>query len=179
MKDTKTTLLSSDYILITIAVMGTNFVNYFFFSTLPIFAGLLTNTVRFAGFLSLAFSATALVIRPLFGFITDRYGRVKWIIAGAAICAVSCMLYSFTTVLVLLLLIRILNGIGMSSSTTSAGAAIPDIIPKEKLAEGLGIFGLGTILAQALGPTIALSIVAKGDLSSFKTLFYVATVFTT
>ena len=182
----KTRLISRDYVLAMVAVMGTNFVNYFFFSTLSMFAKTLTDTVRYAGYLSLAYSATALVVRPLSGFFSDRHGRVKLIIFGTALCTVSCLCYtltpglvlaSFTPGIILLVIVRILNGIGMSSSTTSAGAAIPDIVPKPKLAEGIGIFGVGNTLAQALGPTIALAIVADGELSSFNTLFFIAAAF--
>ena len=174
---TNTKLLSRDYILIMAAVVGTSFVNNFFFSTLSLFAETLTGTARYAGYLSLAYSATALVIRPLSGILSDKHGRVKLIIGGAVICTVSCFLYSFTTGLVLLLMIRILNGIGMGMNQTCAGAAVPDIVPKERLAQGIGIFGLYSTVAQAVGPFIALAIVGNGELRNFRTLFYVATAF--
>ena len=177
MEQKKSRLLSRDFILSMTAVTGTSFVNYFFFSTLPLYAEKLTGTARYAGFLSLAYSAMALIFRPMTGIISDRHGRVKLIILGAALCTISCVLYSFTTGLILLLLIRILNGGGMSIGATSAGAAIPDIVPEDRLTEGIGIFGLSTTVAQALGPTIALSIVGDGQMSSFNTLFFVAAAF--
>ena len=170
-------LFNSDYFLIMVSAFGTNIVNYFFFSSLSLFAEKLTGTVAFAGFLSLAYSATALIVRPVSGLLTDRYGRVKFIILGAILCAVACLLYSFTVSLVLLILIRILNGFGMGMNTTSAGAAIPDIVPKERLAEGVGIFSLYTTVSQAIGPFIALAIVGDGDFRNFNRLFYVAAIF--
>ena len=175
--DGKPRLFSRDYILVMMSVMGTSFVNYFFFSSMSLFAEKLTGTVAFAGLMSLAFSATALVFRPVCGVLSDRQGRVKFIILGSFFCALACLLYSFTTSLVLLLIFRVINGVGLSMNNTSAGAAIPDIIPKERMAEGIGIFGLYTTIAQAIGPFIALYIVGSGELSSFKRLFYVSAVF--
>ena len=173
----KTPLFNRDFILVMIAAMGASFVNYFFFSSLSLFAEKLTGTVAFAGLLSLAYSATALVMRPVSGIISDRQGRVRLLIVGSALGAVACMLYSFTTSLVLLMMIRVLNGVGMSMNTTSAGAAVPDIVPRERMAEGVGIFGLYATVAQAVGPFIALAIVGNGEFSDFNRLFYVSAAF--
>ena len=179
MEERKAKLFSRDYILVIMSAMGASFVNYFFFSSLSLFADKLTGTVVFAGFMSLAYSATALIIRPVSGILSDRNGRTKILILGAFLGAVACLLYSFTTSLALLLMIRVLNGIGMSMNTTSAGAAIPDIVPKERMAEGVGIFGMYSTIAQAIGPFIALAIVADGEFSSFNRLFYIAALFCT
>ena len=176
-RESRASLLSTDFVLIIIAGLGTSFVNNFFFSSLSLYADKLTGTVAYAGYLSLAYSVTALVIRPVSGLISDKYGRVKLIVVGAALCTVSCLMYNMTTGLILLLMIRVFNGIGMSLNSTSAGAAIPDIVPREKLAQGIGIFGLGSTLAQAIGPFIALSIVGDGSMSNFRTLFFVAAAF--
>ena len=181
----KAKLFSKDYILIMVSVMGTSFVNYFFFSTISLLSDTLTGTARFAGYMSLVYSVTALLVRPLSGFLSDRHGRVKLIILGAALCTVSCVLYNatlglastrFTLALVLLLLIRVLNGASMSMNQTCAGAAIPDIVPSDKLTQGVGIFGMYSTIAQAIGPFIALSIVGSGDLNGFRTLFTVAAI---
>ena len=177
MEEKKYKLFTTDYLLVIVSAMGTSFVNYFFFSSLALFAEKLTGAVTFAGLMSLAYSATALITRPVSGILTDRLGRTKILIIGAALCVVACMLYSFTTSLVLLILIRVLNGVGMSLNSTSAGAAVPDIVPKERLAEGIGIFGLYTTVSQAAGPFIALAIVGDGELSSFNKLFYVSAIF--
>ena len=185
MEEHNYSLLNMDYIFIVFSVLGNNFVSYFFFSTNSLFADTLTGTARFAGFLILTYSLTALVSRPLFGSLSDRHGRVKFVRLGAAMCTVSCVLYSLTiglassrltTAIVLMLLINAVNGTGMGMNQTCAGAAVPDIVPKEKLAQGVGIFGLCITIAQALGPFIALTIIGSGGLNSFRTLYSVAAV---
>ena len=168
------------------ATMGISFVTYFFFSSLSLFAETLTGTVAFAGYMSLAYSATALISRPISGILSDRKGRVITLVIGAALSTVSCLLYSFATGiainnlmlgLILLVSIRVVNGVGMGLNMTSAGAAVADIVPKERLAEGIGLYGIAGTIAQAVGPLIALAIVGNGSLDNFHKLFYVSTAF--
>ena len=186
MRENEQKLFSADYVLLMTSTMGISFVTYFFFSSLSLFAETLTGTVAFAGYMSLAYSATALLTRPLSGILSDRKGRVKTLVFGAALSTVSCVLYSFATGLamynlmlglVLLIAIRVVNGVGMGFNMTSAGAAVADIVPKERLAEGIGLYGIAGTIAQAVGPLIALAIVGNGELSNFHTLFYVSTAF--
>ena len=59
----------------------------------------------------------------------------------------------------LLLVGRILQGIGFSAATTAAATAASDILPESRLGEGLGYYGLGQAFALSLGPAAALSLV--------------------
>jgi len=82
------------------------------------------------------------------------------------------------TGLIVLLVIRLINGAGMSLATTSSGAAVPDIVPKARLAEGVGIYGILSTVAQALGPLLALAIVNSGEgMAGFTRLFFVSAAF--
>ena len=165
------------------STIGTNFVIFFFFSTMSLFSERLTGTAAFAGYMSMAYSITALVIRPIAGSLSDKHGRVRLIIIGAAVCVIACILYAVTTNLIisgfaagltLLVVIRALNGLGFSLNNTSAGAAVPDVAPKERMAEGVAMFGMNFTIAQAIGPFIALAIVGSGELHRFNMLFYLS-----
>jgi len=172
-----------DFILVIVSTLGTSFVVYFFFSVLSLFAETLTGTATFGGFLLLAYSITALVSRPLAGMLTDKFGRVKILIIGAGICTVSCIMYVFSTDLilvrftaglVLLVSMRMLNAFGMSLNNIGAGAAIPDIVPKERISEGVGLSGMAYTIAQAIGPMVALAVIKGGEIESYKTLFWLS-----
>jgi MFS family permease len=102
------------------------------------------------------------------------FGRVKLLVAGALICAVACALYGVTTAILLLLAFRVINGLGFGMFSTNSGAAVADVIPKSRMSEGLGYYNLYSTLATAVGPYIALTIVAGGELQSFKKLFFIA-----
>jgi MFS family permease len=169
-------LWGKDFIIIMIASAGISFCNYFFFSTLPIYARMLSGSTVYAGLMTGVYTLAAMVVRPLAGTLSDRFGRTRLLIAGAFVCAIACVLYDFAGGLMILLVVRMLNGIGFGAHSTCAGAVAADIIPKSRMAEGLGIFGLYGTLAAAVAPGIALTIVGTGGTEGFRALFVLAAV---
>lgn len=165
-----------DYILVAIASLGISFCNYFFFSTLPIYAKNLTGTAVYAGLMTTIYVYAALAIRPLAGTLSDKYGRSRLLIFGAAICSLSCLLYYHAHLLMMLMLIRVLHGIGFGIHSTLGGAVAADVIPKSRMAEGIGYFGLYGSVAAAIAPGIALSIIGDGSIEGFRVLFLLAIV---
>ena len=148
MNDTSEKLWNKDYILIMLSSTGISFCNYFFFSALPIYAQNITGTVASAGLMTAAYTLAALAIRPLSGVFADKFGRTKLLILGAILCSIACMLYHYAAILLVLIVIRSLHGIGFGMHSTAGGAVAADVIPKSRMAEGLGYFGLyGTIAA--------------------------------
>ena len=172
-------LWSSDFIILMIACSGISFCNYFFSSTLPIYAKNLTGTTVYAGLIMTVYTFAALAIQPLTGILSDKFGRVKLLVLGAFICAIACFLYNFASIIVLLILFRILHGIGFGIHSTCGGAIVADIIPKSRLSEGLGYYSLYGTIASALGPGIALTIIGTGEIDNFHALFILATALTT
>lgn len=176
MKDKAQKLWSRDFIIVMLACSGISFCNYFFVSTLPVYARNMTGTTVYAGLMTTIFTFAALLTRPVTGVLSDKIGRVKLLIFGALLCAAACMLYRFSAVIVVLILVRALQGIGFGIHTTCGGAAAADIIPKSRISEGIGIFGLYGTIASALAPAIALSIIGTGENEKFLPLFIMASV---
>jgi MFS family permease len=59
----------------------------------------------------------------------------------------------------MIIFIRILHGIGFGIHSTTSGAVIADIVPKSRLGEGLGYFGIyNTIAVATRRPGIALAL---------------------
>ena len=176
MNDTirKERLISKDYLLIMLAATGTSLCNFFFFTALPLYAAKITGSNVYGGLMLTVYSIAALVARPITGLISDRFGRVKLLIVGALMCAAACALYGVTTAIILILGIRLINGIGFGMHSTSAGAVVADVIPKSRMSEGLGYFNLYATVATAVGPYIALKIVADDEIFSYQKLFFLA-----
>ena len=164
-------LLSKDYVLLMFSSSVHALMNQFFLAAAPLYMVLIGGSTLHAGMLATVYSLTALAARPISGMASDRIGRVKLLIGGAALCAVTCALFGFASVLPLLLLVRGVTGVGFGVHSTCAGAAVADVLPKTRLAEGIGYFGLYATLAQAIGPGIALAIIAKDRIVDFRALF--------
>jgi MFS family permease len=167
-------LWSKDYIFVVLAGTGLVFCNYLFFAAMPVFAQSLTGSVAYAGLVITVFTIPALFSRPIAGILSDKYGRTTLLIVAAVLCAIACLLYNFVSILIMLLLVRALHGIGFGIHSTCAGAVVPDVVPKSRLAEGVGLSGILNTFAIGIAPGVALTIIGQGDLQNFRMLFMVA-----
>jgi predicted MFS family arabinose efflux permease len=66
-----------------------------------------------------------------------------------------------------LLLVRILHGIGLAFCFTSSFTYIADIVPEERLNEGIGMFGVTGLSGLAIGPVIGEIIIQDFGFSIF------------
>src|SRR5699024_10742633 len=71
----------------------------------------------------------------------------------------------------MLIVMRVLQGVGWGFSTTASGTIATDLIPPKRRGEGMGYYGLSSNLALALGPALGLSLVG---LISFTQLFLIS-----
>ena len=104
----------------------------------------------FLGFLtySSAFSA------PLTGLLADRLGlRRVLVIASVAITGFS-IAYALVPSYKVMLALTLVHGVFWSGLMTGSAAYMTNMLPESRRAEGIGYWGLSTIAAVAVGPTI-------------------------
>ena len=70
------------------------------------------------GLLAASFFLTELIGAPVFGSLSDTWGRKLFIILGPIFGAVAVQLNSMTTVLAIILVTRLLEGLSTASSTS-------------------------------------------------------------
>jgi len=78
---------------------------------LPIFAASLGASGSFLGLIVSVSTITGLVLKPLFGILSDRWGRRVWLLVGAGFFAFMPFLYRFIGSPEQLLLIRLVHGL--------------------------------------------------------------------
>ncbi len=66
--------------------------------------------------------------------------------------------FAFVTNPVLIVVFRIINGIGFAFSGTCQIALASKYIPKNKMGEGIGYLGLGMVIGSAVAPGIGVTI---------------------
>lgn len=113
-----------------------------------------------AGIMMTVYTMSALVLRPLVGYLVDRYGRKTILSISIVLYALSMVMIAFTKSLSMLYISQSLNGIAFSAYSVALTTMITDIVPESRLTEGLGYYGLTATVAQALGPTLALALIA-------------------
>ncbi|GAA4859579.1 MFS transporter [Paenibacillus vulneris] len=92
---------------------------------------------------------------------------------GLIIFAVSTAGYAFMHVLGALLVLRVIYGIGFALAGTAFGTLVSEIIPKHRMGEGMGYFGLSTSLSMSIAPVIGLWLL---NAYGFNTLISVTSV---
>ncbi|WP_347489794.1 MFS transporter [Desulfoscipio sp. XC116] len=156
------------------------FVNFFIFisfqmllPTLPVYAKHLGGQETAMGMIVGVFTVSALLVRPFVGQILDSSGRRGPLLLGLAVFMLSVLAYNWAFSIIALLGFRFLHGFGWGIISTAAGTAATDLIPRRRLGEGMGYFGLTSTISMAIAPVIGLYILNR---AGFPTLFYTSTV---
>ncbi|MCF6094636.1 MFS transporter [Microaerobacter geothermalis] len=119
------------------------------------------------------FTISALLTRPFAGKALDTIGRRKVLFSGLLIFIASVMGYYWMTSVLLILLIRLIHGIGWGMATTTYGTIVSDLIPPQRRGEGMGYFGLSSNLAMAIGPFFGIWVMNE---YGFGVLFFISTI---
>ncbi len=115
-------------------------------------------TVSMAGFIVGLFSITSLFCRPLSGIMADRFSNVSLLKWSNVLMGVGLIGFTITKQIPLLIVFRIINGIGFAFGGTSQISLASHYIPKDKMGEGIGYLGLGMVLGSAVAPGFGLAI---------------------
>jgi len=99
------------------------------------------------------FSLMQFLFNPALGTISDRIGRRPVILITQLMTVASYILFSFSTTFWILLLSRIIGGLG-GSNIGVAQAYIADITSKEDRAKGMGVIGAAFGLGFVFGPLV-------------------------
>ena len=109
-----------------------------------------------------AFSATALILRPWAGRISDRRGRRPLILAGIALFALGMLGHLVATSLPVLVFMRLILGSGEAFLFVGALSAASDLAPEERRGEAISLISLSLYLGVAVGPFIGEAILGDG-----------------
>lgn len=125
-----------------------------------------------SGLLGTVFTIASMVCRFAAGGLSDRYGRRRMMVIGALMVGLALIFMGFSTGFMVILVFKAFQGVGHALNSTSSNAAASDVLPTEKLGEGIGYYGLHSALTTALGPTIALALmgvaVATGETYNYQ-----------
>ncbi|MFH1136172.1 MAG: MFS transporter [Pseudomonadota bacterium] len=111
-------------------------------------------------------SLSAVLCRPWISGLVDRIGRKKSYQLGCLMLATIPFLYTLlhgdiNSMYLPLSLIRVIHGVGAAFCFTASFTFIADIIPVNRLNEGLGSFGITGLIGMAAGPFFAEIIIRK------------------
>ncbi len=120
---------------------------------LPFYALRMHAPPAFVGVLVSTFFLAQIVVSPLWGRMSDRYGRRPMILAGLFLSVVAYTLFGLATTLTMLLLTRLVQGAG-SGTVGVVQAYVSDSIAPEERAKALGWVSAATSAGVSIGALI-------------------------
>ena len=130
-------------------------------------------SIGFAGAVTGSFALTALVFRPFTGQVSDSFSKKKMMMFTLFLIILITLGYGIIKNIYAILILRIINGAVFSFYSTVSSSYSANFIPQDKLGQGVGYFGIGIILAAAIGPSMSPFIV---DEYGYSTIFYISAV---
>jgi multidrug resistance protein len=128
---------------------------------LPFYAEHLGANATMVGALIASFSVAQLLAAPVWGWLSDRYGRRPAILVGLLLSAVAYLIFAFANSLWLLFLSRIVQGLG-GGTIGVVQAYVSDVSETKDRAKMLGWLSAVTSLGAVIGPAIGSALVRFG-----------------
>ncbi len=112
----------------------------------------------FLGFLTYSSSFSA----PLTGAFVDRAGQRRILITTSLALAMFSVAYAVITDYRLMLALVLVHGVFWSGLLSASAAYMTSLLPENRRAEGIGYWGLSTLSAIAVAPTVGFWIYRSG-----------------
>lgn len=105
--------------------------------------------IDIGGLLVTAYAVVYAVTGPLFGPVSDRWGRKRMILAGLTVFAIGTALTGVGSSFALITLCRGLAGLGAAMMMPSVFAAVSDAFPPQRRGSAIGVV-VGTLMASSV-----------------------------
>lgn len=163
-------LLTLNFALICLSNLTLYMVFYGLNPTLPIYIEQFGGTTEIAGLALTSLTLAAIISRPVTGWCVDKYGRRLFLVIGLLLFLLPSLIFIWMIPVWWLILLRFVQGLGWGVGHTAVTNVALDVVPPQRMGEGMGYFTLFTSIAMALSPPIALWMISQ---YSFQSLFIV------
>ena len=152
----------STYAWMTLVILGSTILLTMYGETmlLPAVPDIITEfniSYNTASWILTAYLIAGAVMTPISGKLSDIYGRKKMVLIIMLIYLIGILLGGFSSNITILIISRIIQGIGISMFPIAFGI-VRDQFPSEKLAIGVGtfsaMFAAGSVVGLAIGGSI-------------------------
>jgi len=122
--------------------------------SLPHIAGNLSSSVDEATWVLTSYLVANGVVLPMSGFLSILFGRKRFYMTCVLIFTLSSMACGLAPSLPLLVLFRILQGVGGGALQPISQAILVESFPREKQGMAQAVYGMGVVVAPVIGPTL-------------------------
>lgn len=126
------------------------------------------------GFVGGLMNLCSLFCRPFAGNLADRLSKYKVSLIGAVFMSLACIGYILAPNEAVVVTARIINGIGFACCSVCMATWMSNMLPKEKIGSGMGVYGTMNALGMAVAPAIGVSVYQR---FGYRMAFCIALVF--
>jgi DHA2 family multidrug resistance protein len=121
---------------------------------LPHMAGSLSSSNDEATWILTSYLVANAIILPLSGWISNTIGRKKYFLLSLLLFTASSVLCGLAPSLSAIIIFRVLQGAGGGGLQPVAQAILADTFPQSKRGQAFALYGITTVLAPIIGPTL-------------------------
>lgn len=162
MNQKKQTIWSRDFILVCLVALAVNICMRMLDSNLASYANETWNSKSLGGQLTSFLNIGSILMAFFAGKIVEVRGRKNSLIVFCLLFAIPTVLFVLIPIPGVALGVRLIQGIAKGVVTVAMASVVSDVIPREKMNEGMGMYNLGSTISMAIGPMIGLMLVEKG-----------------
>lgn len=132
------------------AVLDSSIVNV----ALPDMTASLGSTLEQITWVIAGYILANVIVMPILGLLTARFGRKNFYLFSVALFTLASALCGMAGSLGTMVAARVLQGVGGGALITLSQAVIRETFPPEEQGTAMGLYGMGVVLAPAIGPTL-------------------------
>jgi DHA2 family multidrug resistance protein len=160
--------------LVAVSVMAATFMEVLDTSVanvaLPHIAGNLSVTTDEATWVLTSYLVSNAIILPATAWLSSLFGRKRFLVGCISVFTLASVLSGAATSLNMLVLARILQGVGGGALQPIAQSVLLESFPPHKRGQAMAFYGMGIVVAPVIGPTLGGWIT---DNYSWRWIFYI------
>ena len=121
---------------------------------LPSMSGTLGATIEEITWVITGYILANVIIMPITALLSSRFGRKAFYMSSVVLFTTASMACGLAHSLTVMVFFRIVQGLGGGVLITVSQAILRESFPPEEQGIAMGVYGLGVVLAPALGPTL-------------------------
>ena len=126
---------------------------------MPLYIAELGGEGVFIGLSTTVNTIAAVALRPISGYMLDRFGRKGVLLVGIGLMLGAFIAFSLFPIIGVVLALRAVQGIGWGLSSTATSTLAADIVPRARFAEGIGYYSLTASLSSAVAPALGIQLI--------------------
>ena len=133
-----------------LSVMNTSIVNV----ALPYMMGSFAETLSNITWVATSYSIAAIILITMSGWLSTLIGRKRLFLCSFFLLLIGSILCGTAKNFPQMIIYRIIQGIGSGALVPVALAILRETFPKKQQGLAMGIYGMGIVLAPAIGPVV-------------------------